>query len=701
MNNTFFNNEFYLLDGVCGSGKTTAIMNYINSCVGYGKFIITASTKSLCDMIADGLNNSTVIHSDNSGSITRDIIEVIKDINNIGFGTLIITHSTFLDNLPRSLDLSEFDVFIDEKMIIQKFFTPTLPHHYFLLTDHFELGDQESGKWFKLKFKDEKTSREFVNLNRKAPDEVSDVIADLLKVALDDHTVFINGDQWNKITSGDYNIVCSHGSYTSQNQISFLALLNVDKFQGFRSITFSHANASIGLLKDHFERRHGINWKISPLPLLFKEHDGSRLTLIPVLPKMSKYVLCKTPDVENLTSRLQCIINEIIEDMEIRGIDNEPVMYTINNNITVQVPVNWHRLPVVLHGLNEYQDYKIVVHLAALNYSPQNWTALNDTGVSDDIIKSEIYNNSYLFVWRSAIRNLDSSDPVIAYVGDLDVAKFITKLAPGSKIEPLNESVMFEKRPFSQIENNHRTRLLRVIRELTLDGPFHSTIFKNFSDTTGIRVNFASFSKLIAFMSTCWTNHTNRSEQSMWRILPTWLADENSDQTVYKENCSSNDKLVSYLCLDINDGNPKVFETYFKEKRCAAAIFPTVSSTLEHQKFRIFVPLSRGVTVDEYIAIQKSIIADLEVKNYFTPPLDISVDDYKTKYPDRKLSGLDISDMTPHKTFILPGKIINRERHGKPIKIKCEKKYIEDRGYVIDVEKIIRNKSKKKPNHDQ
>ncbi|NBV75714.1 MAG: hypothetical protein EBR59_07105 [Methylococcaceae bacterium] len=87
----------YFVDGLCGSGKTYGLGQYIKNAVLNKKFIITAPSKVLVDQIYTQLTDLGIAHcvkhyssDDRSSNVPQQIMASVEHINRIGQGVIIL-----------------------------------------------------------------------------------------------------------------------------------------------------------------------------------------------------------------------------------------------------------------------------------------------------------------------------------------------------------------------------------------------------------------------------------------------------------------------------------------------------------------------------------------------------------------------------------------------------------------------------------
>jgi hypothetical protein len=143
------------VDGLCGSGKTHSLREYITSNWGFqSKYMIITPSKKLADQIygqlagSSELDNVCLIHSDKTDNVVADIISAIKDIDFDGTGIIICTQQVFT-RIPFFQNKNTWTLIVDEIPKIDDFYNPSLPHNHGLITNFIEVDHQVTPTLYK------------------------------------------------------------------------------------------------------------------------------------------------------------------------------------------------------------------------------------------------------------------------------------------------------------------------------------------------------------------------------------------------------------------------------------------------------------------------------------------------------------------------------------------------------------------------
>jgi len=114
----------------------------------------------------------------------------------------------------------------------------------------------------------------------------------------------------------------------------------------------------------------------------------------------------------------------------------EPFIYNANTTWTDEhrFPLG-HRLPLVMHGKNEFAAFRKVAFMPSTLPVPDKWRFLTSLGFSDDDIRDEYYHShAYQTVFRSAARLENREGEVTALLPGRAACAYIQQRAPGAEI---------------------------------------------------------------------------------------------------------------------------------------------------------------------------------------------------------------------------------------------------------------------------
>jgi len=141
--------------------------------------------------------------------------------------------------------------------------------------------------------------------------------------------------------------------------------------------------------------------------------------------------------------------------------DND-ILYVCNNDyVSAELNglSNIKKIPVVSHGLNNYQEYTNIYFSAALNREPAHLRILNNLGFDSLMIRTatacEVI---YQSVMRTALRNPESEEMVNVIVPDEYSADRLIEIIGGNKMR-IGDVEGFKKyAPLNQQDRNRRSR---------------------------------------------------------------------------------------------------------------------------------------------------------------------------------------------------------------------------------------------------
>lgn len=415
------------IDAAAGSGKTTALSKFIAKNHYQKKILVIVPRQDLCKAYLElfesqGINTNIFAEysliTDNS-SVTSKIKSRIEQINQIGFGTLIVCQKGF-EMLPE-VDFAQKETwidFIDEIPNAFEYFPIDISNNQEVFLKHFIHVDPEAESFYVIR-KAKKT-----NFDLKTLDDVEKVFLPLISGLNDGRTILVGKKGFDRIM-----IDRERSEISEENKLHFLSFLSPDKYIGFASTYLLGANVEQSYLYHFWSKRKKIEFVKSTLfdSYLRKPKLGLDTTIVPIQEKL----LAKS-DLATLYDVLQ----------KIDALFSTRYLFTSNINILENIKddssfQNMKVMRPLSAGLNDYIDIDHVVYLAAINHSPFYSTILEEFLALD---KDQLYagytgNFIYQAVTRSSIRDLTNTNSNVFFVPDMIAAKFLKTLFPLAKIK--------------------------------------------------------------------------------------------------------------------------------------------------------------------------------------------------------------------------------------------------------------------------
>lgn len=440
--------NFFTLDAICGSGKTTKILNTVRS-----NSIITAPSILLAEEIYENLNKqrelgvlgsaqTILIHSDqeNSKSVATRMRDAMREHVITGIPMImIITHKAFLNfnGYPVGFDKSEFDVVIDEKFPVVEFEELFLKDHKEIVSDIIEQIPEDLHHVTRIKARinpDAMTDKETHKVIRnRHNDAIFSTHSNFYKAAVD------CANKKCDILIEPKNVVNFLDPTHRENKFHYTAVYNPSMFDGFKSVTFCGANLKSEVMYNLWSREYNIQWKDSPLSKELKnsKHD---------YPIIVRYVFENAEMSKNFYNR-----NKICEEVEKIMIDQfgkTNALYLGNKRRTFESKHNWDLCPYNNMGLNSFRDYYILIYDGAFLGRPNFYRTMEFLGLVESCIIEQQANHIYQTLCRTKLRDglkgkkvsevtpvtlvipcLNSFIPVARYFGNIKFEKINTPLA--------------------------------------------------------------------------------------------------------------------------------------------------------------------------------------------------------------------------------------------------------------------------------
>ena len=247
-------------------------------------------------------------------------------------------------------------------------------------------------------------------------------------------TVFVCAKSWARTVEKEKIEIkrsrVNPGEYESEtdkaNRLYFLTMLNPS---AFRDIILLGANLTDSLLYKWLTKYHGVH---------FREHKDimSRLRRNPVENKDVEihYFVPGRHFSKNLGKKtgLKTDMNSLIDTMDERTLGlfrGEPALYVANvgrKSEIIDKSGNFKPIPVVSHGLNDWQGYHNIYISAAVNRQPKHFAMLEALGLSaSEVHRGCAYEMAYQNVMRSSLRDPQSRNKVRVLAPDQPTATYL------------------------------------------------------------------------------------------------------------------------------------------------------------------------------------------------------------------------------------------------------------------------------------
>lgn len=430
------NMKIFTINGVCGSGKTQAMIAYVSKhhAVG-GKFIIAQPTIQLCQETAgffldSDINVQLITSDDRSGSTQVAYKRAISNGISGQKGCVIITtHRTFLDAQIEAEKRSHFNVFFDEVPQIDSTISLNLKHsHKSFFNEHFEVtprSDSDELCDISIKVGHVTEIDELRLAGRQGKDLLytDPALLQFMESMLDQtHANYVNKAKWLQRRSRDYQLIMH-------------SVLKPDAFRYWHSCRLMGANIEDSMMHLIWPT-YGVDFKPDPTKefQLKTDHDDLQNRRISVYyfsgRDWSKYVRDEGGQVALDT--LKNSVNELF--------GQQPSLVVTNNDIQGFDLHNSTRISNICHGINEHRDKHNILFFSALNDVPAHygflsrWQGIDSTALK----KAKGMETMYQAVMRTSLRDKASTSEVKIVVPDINAANFLAGMLPNVKIQTMD-----------------------------------------------------------------------------------------------------------------------------------------------------------------------------------------------------------------------------------------------------------------------
>lgn len=683
--------QFFLVNAICGSGKTQAAISEIAANAHQKKFFYLIPSLKLSNEIAQSMLNHGIdvyrVDSEtNPHKVIANITAAIRAINVAGSGVLLCTQQAFFC-LPEYLsrEMSGWTAIVDEVPKLIHSFEPTLPYNHHVLSDYIKLGatDDENELAFVV-MSDKSKTEAFLRRNADDLDlPIKDLIKDLASPYRD---VFTDLKAWNKVVV-DKRITADHAEMkygNEHNKLRFFSILSPRVFSGCDEVVLmgAHLNERSALVHV-WQNSYGIKFK--PHQILSRidqtEHkNGNRLEIVVGQERDYSRYQSQQIDKETGLTATEIHINQARSVLD----PDQNVLVLCNKADEEYCPKEWTKAPAISHGLNCFQDYNQFVFLASYGFSPKIHAMLVKFGIPEKILADELLiDAAYQALMRTSLRNPSSTAPVKAYIVSNTIATDITKDFIGSTIQLINgiKKKVIGVAGKTAAERRHQRVLGELVADycrrldlagVALEGPI-SNIYKEkvtqelrgnaYRDLESQGIEFQLDPVKFGRVLERFYIHNVYSSKTSNILL---------NATVYTDTSrkSAAADLTTGIFLDIDGGSvsPEALRTVLADKLKISCIMHSSASHLinNEYRYRVFIPVNQPITAPVYDVVFDGLIKSLEDHHIYVAKKADS-NKFLTRIrkidPKAQLLGLDLSKKNLSSIFYAPGKLESNQKN--------------------------------------
>jgi len=449
----------------CGTNKTKATCEIAKETKHIKSKLIVQPTTKLIDKTAENLTkfqkiDATVIHGKNAIKRTVSFLNTCNDVGEV----LMITWSCY-SKLPlhyiKKIQ-NEYDVYIDEIPKVDEFY-------------QFNLFDNKS--LFKRYLKLTKSDDALVKVTAKNLSEIKTFIKSEDTVYSDEIE-----ELFQRVISPYYDVYVDASDLKKNDEnsrIYFMSMLNPHLFQG---VTLLGANLEKSMLYHWFTSKHGVNFTDNTdiINKLDAPFDLSNRMRISYLTDKSNSMIFKNLEVDGVVNYqlIHKLVKTYFKDEKFLYCENDEKKF---KTLVLDKLEKSEKIDVVSNGLNEYQDYKNIAFLPALNRSPQHFSMLDELGISSVIVKeSSNFETMYQAIMRTCLRDKDSTEIVNVFVISKEEAQFLVSVTGNQMIKKVFESEYTEYQKIEPQSQSVRSKKYKFNKQL-IEGEtdyFKSVILK-------------------------------------------------------------------------------------------------------------------------------------------------------------------------------------------------------------------------------
>lgn len=474
------NNKIHYLSSLTGSGKSEHIIEKIS--FSNEKYLVVTPNRELCDEIFNRIvhkrddfepdKDAMVIHQITHDSPSKVLKQAIE--GNIGdnLRILVTTQAAFLLMINRTVDVSEWNLILDEEM-------PVFVEHEINVTKNTKSILENT-----LDF--QKTEDGFYNIGLQSPMFGMNLTSGVIKDS------FLNNKPFRSLVE---NILSDkYDTKVSEESLEFFDSIALDeggkKFSKFYAISIMRKEIlfkfkSILVLCSFFERT--ITYKLL-------KHMGCELVPYNYVPSLKEHTNTENINIHyffdmnwSTTLRKTKInkkksVEELVYERIKALVGQHKFLY--NANVNFRQTIKGGTLAASTHGINKYKTYTEMVFMPSLNATSATVKLLSKFGMKrSEIDFARNVLTAYQFASRGAIRDPNNTQVVNLYVMDKRTAKFLKSVFKHANV--VNHSMdglVIDSKVKKKIPNNIKSFMSRVKKRLNEELPVREATLKKYQE---------------------------------------------------------------------------------------------------------------------------------------------------------------------------------------------------------------------------
>lgn len=393
-----------------------------------------------------GANPVIITTNTDPKEVRSTLTRHLKDFGDMGI-IVLTTHAAYFG--LRYCDIYHrcrtWDVYIDETPSFDTFFYPKLPRSHPIFQKYLTVDrDDRLGDLLRVIPNNYSALRRYLKQPR---DDGEAEARRIFQEALNPNKIlYVHEKDWDRVIVNQSISL----DVEEANSVRFLSVLSL---HGFKGATWLSANLEKSPTYKFFTKMQNVEVETNVAiqdALRFKTYPVTTVSRLSVkyLIKgrgFSKYLR----DVDNktlLTEMEDVIIAELerLGNPEFLLACNED--YKMGNGRLLQVR-GCHPISANPLGLNSFDNFNVIVFIAALNRPPQHSSCLKSLGITDETQRTAMHESAHQAVMRTSLRRQDSTDQVTAIVADEDTALYLNDSFGGSlTLSKLGKGMTYEKK---------------------------------------------------------------------------------------------------------------------------------------------------------------------------------------------------------------------------------------------------------------
>ncbi|NTB86843.1 DEAD/DEAH box helicase [Agrobacterium tumefaciens] len=438
--------NFQYVNAICGSGKTTSLINFYKKVRMSGSRLVIAQPtidlmKSTAERFKSELGvSATLVYREAGNFASESAASQFKAaLLNPSLDLIFVTQKTLIDNpYFEKANAEKTYLVIDELPAVETSESIQLNSFKHVVSSNMAVVPSKVDGYYNIIRSSDAYRNGFDDIKTDKNDSLVEKLESLFG-AVDsvDMDAIVASDVWDSFVNPD----------RSSYQLNTHLIVHPTIFRHWDNVILMGANFLDSMLYKAWSTYEGVTftpWNhAARLPTIHSVETGNRTTITYCID-------------QNWSQHLNTKHNvlPIIAESVAKHFEGRSFIWTANKSVKdadiAPIVRTGIKAPVISHGINEFRHINNAVFLPALNDTPVHMSFLETYfGIEKAVLaESKSFETAYQFAMRTSLRMPDATDAVEIVVVDKRTAEFLATKIPGSSVRALGvEIVPVEEKP--------------------------------------------------------------------------------------------------------------------------------------------------------------------------------------------------------------------------------------------------------------